>query len=99
MKQRICAAAVLAFLAPLAGAQTSPQGLRKLPARDSAGAGHRQPGDAEADRRAAALRLERSPKDAEAWKAWVKPRRARRETLPELRAGAGVKVEPTKIAA
>ena len=33
MKQRICAAAVLAFLAPLAGAQTSPQGSRELPAR------------------------------------------------------------------
>jgi len=39
------------------------------------------------------------PKDAEAWKAWVKTRSdALAETLPELRSRLGVKVEPTTIA-
>jgi acetyl esterase/lipase len=39
------------------------------------------------------------PKDAEAWKAWVKTRSdALAETLPELRSRLGVKVEPTRIA-
>ena len=39
------------------------------------------------------------PKDAEAWKAWVKTRSdGLAATLPELRSRLGVKVEPTTIA-
>ena len=98
MKQRICAAAVLALLAPLAGAQTSPQGSRELPARSVPVPDTVSPQMQKLIGAPLTPTWNVIPKSAEEWKAQVNAGyEATMKSLPALREALGVKVEPITL--
>jgi monoterpene epsilon-lactone hydrolase len=98
MKQRICAAAVLALLAPLAGAQTSPQGSRELPARSVPVPETVSPQMQKLIGAPLTPTWNVIPKTAEEWKAQVSAGyEATMKSLPALREALGVKVEPITL--
>jgi acetyl esterase/lipase len=98
MKQRICAAAVLALLVPLAGAQTSPQGSRELPARSVPVPETVSPQMQKLIGAPLTPTWNVIPKSAEEWKAQVNAGyEATMKSLPALREALGVKVEPITL--
>jgi len=98
MKQRICAAAVLALLAPLTGAQTSPQGSRELPARSVPVPDTVSPQMQKLIGAPLTPTWNVIPKTAEEWKAQVNAGyEATMKSLPALREALGVKVEPITL--
>ncbi len=98
MKQRICAAALLALLAPLAGAQTSPQGSRDLPARSVPVPDTVSPQMQKLIGAPLTPTWNVIPKSAEEWKAQVNAGyEATMKSLPALREALGVKVEPITL--
>jgi epsilon-lactone hydrolase len=98
MRYRICAAAVLALLAPLAGAQTSPQGSRELPARSVPVPDTVSPQMQKLIGAPLTPTWNVIPKTAEEWKAQVNAGyEATMKSLPALREALGVKVEPITL--
>jgi epsilon-lactone hydrolase len=98
MTHRICAAAVLALLAPLAGAQTSPQGSRELPARSVPVPETVSPQMQKLIGAPLTPTWNVIPKSAEEWKAQVNAGyEATMKSLPALREVLGVKVEPITL--
>ena len=98
MNHRICAAAALALLAPLAGAQTSPQGSRELPARSIPVPETVSPQMQKLIGAPLTPTWNVIPKTAEEWKAQVNAGyEATMKSLPALREALGVKVEPITL--
>ena len=98
MTHRICAAAALALLAPLAGAQTSPQGSRELPARSVPVPETVSPQMQKLIGAPLTPTWNVIPKSAEEWKAQVNAGyEATMKSLPALREVLGVKVEPITL--
>src|SRR5580765_2806824 len=94
MTHRICAAAALALLAPLAGAQTSPQGSRELPARSVPVPETVSPQMQKLIGAPLTPTWNVIPKTAEEWKVQVNAGyEATMKALPALREALGVKVE------
>ena len=95
---RICAAVALALLAPLAGAQTSPQGSRDLPARSVPVPDTVSPQMQKLIGAPLTPTWNVIPKTAEEWKAQVNAGyEATMKSLPALREALGVKVEPITL--
>src|SRR4051812_49853407 len=98
MKHRNCAVAVLALLAPLAGAQTASQGARELPARSVPVPETVSPQMQKLIGAPLSPTWNVIPKTAEEWKAQVNAgAEATVRTLPALREALRVKVEPVTI--
>jgi len=98
MKYRSCAAALLALLAPLAGAQPAPQGARELPARSVPVPGTVSPQMQKLIGAPLAPTWNVIPNTAEEWKAQVNAGyEATMKSLPALREALGVKVEPITL--
>jgi len=98
MNHRICAAAALALLAPLAGAQTSLQGSRDLPARSIPVPETVSPQMQKLIGAPLTPTWNVIPKTAEEWKAQVNAGyEATMKSLPALREALGVKVEPITL--
>jgi len=96
--KRICAAAALALLAPLAGAQTSPQGSRDLPARSVPVPDTVSPQMQKLIGAPLTPTWNVIPKTAEEWKGQVNAGyEATMKSLPALREALGVKVEPITL--
>jgi epsilon-lactone hydrolase len=98
VNHRICAAAALALLAPLAGAQTTPQGSRDLPARSIPVPDTVSPQMQKLIGAPLTPTWNVIPKTAEEWKAQVSAGyEATMKSLPALREALGVKVEPITL--
>src|SRR6185503_8189056 len=98
MKIHACAAAAIAFLAPLAGAQTSPLGSRDLPARSVPVPDTVSPQMQKLIGAPLTPTWNVIPKTAEEWKAQVNAGyEATMKSLPALREALGVKVEPITL--
>jgi acetyl esterase/lipase len=98
MDRRICAAAALALLAPLAGAQTSPQGSRELPARSVPVPETVSPQMQKLIGAPLTPTWNVIPKTADEWKTQVNAGyEATMKSLPALREALGVKVEPITL--
>jgi acetyl esterase/lipase len=98
MRYRICAAVALALLAPLARAQTSPQGSRDLPARSVPVPDTVSPQMQKLIGAPLTPTWNVIPKTAEEWKAQVNAGyEATMKSLPALREALGVKVEPITL--
>src|SRR3954451_25127551 len=98
MKHRSCAVAVLALLAPLAGAQTASQGARELPARTIPVPETVSPQMQKLIAAPLTPTWNVIPKTAEEWKAQGDAgAAATMQALPALRAELRVKVEPQTI--
>jgi len=98
MKYRSCAAALLALLAPLAGAQPAPQGARELPARSVPVPGTVSPQMQKLIGAPLTPTWNVIPNTAEEWKAQVNAGyEATMKSLPALREALGVKVEPITL--
>jgi len=95
---RICAVAALALLAPLAGAQTSSQGSRDLPARSVPVPDTVSPQMQKLIGAPLTPTWNVIPKTAEEWKTQVNAGyEATMKSLPALREALGVKVEPITL--
>src|SRR5437762_12487619 len=98
MKHRSCAVAVLALLAPFAGAQTASQGARELPARSVPVPETVSPQMQKLIAAPLTPTWNVIPKTAEEWKAQVDASAAATmRGLPALREQLRVKVEPMTI--
>jgi len=98
MKHRNCAVAVLALLAPLAGAQTASQGARELPARSVPVPETVSPQMQKLIGAPLTPTWNVIPKTAEEWKGQVNAGyEATMKSLPALREALGVKVEPIML--
>jgi len=96
--KRICAAAALALLAPLAGAQTSPPGARDLPARSVPVPDTVSPQMQKLIGAPLTPTWNVIPKTADEWKVQVNAGyEATMKSLPALREALGVKVEPITL--
>src|SRR3954462_15188803 len=98
MKHRSCAVAVLALLAPLAGAQTASQGARELPARSVPVPETVSPQMQKLIGAPLTPTWNVIPKTAAEWKGQVNAGyEATMKSLPALREALGVKVEPIML--
>jgi len=96
--KRICATAALALVAPLAGAQTSPQSSRDLPARSVPVPDTVSPQMQKLIGAPLTPTWNVIPKTAEEWKTQVNAGyEATMKSLPALREALGVKVEPITL--